>query len=168
MGTTISPSRRISSPTPAETHDDQTALGTAHRANHESSTTSKMLRGGDRFHCGLHRGIKFLGTLIHHARSLALSISTVAVAVVLAPLDAERMAEAHDAQRDNAGLTSTVLRAIDLTTEARPAEVEHLRALAAPDLDCDLFAHHLGGEELDDATELRENDLVDRTLRPPR
>ena len=55
-----------------------------------------------------------------------------------------------------------------MTTEARPAEVEHLRALAAPDLDCDRFAHHLGGEELDDATELGENDLVDRTLRPPR
>lgn len=50
-----------------------------------------------------------------------------------------------------------------MTTEAGSVHVEHRLAPTAPDL-LGCVVHRSGGEELDGDAELRENDLVDRTL----
>lgn len=120
----------------------------------------------DHFGLGLHREIKFLGTVIRHASAAALTVLAVAVAVVLAGLaglDALAVAGTRGAHPTSISLCPAGWRTVDLTTETGLADVEHLATPAASDL-LGRFFHYSGGEELDGTAELRENDPVDRTL----
>ena len=147
-------------------HDDQAALRTADHADHESSTRNGLLLVRDLFGLGLHREIKFLGTVIRHADAAALPVLAVAGTVVLAglaSLNALAVASTRGAHSTSTSLSPAGRRTIDLTTETGLADVEHLVTPTASDL-LGRFFHHSGGEELDGIAELRENDPVDRTL----
>lgn len=85
------------------------------------------------------------------------------ISVILAGLDALAVPRTRSTLSTTAPLTPASRRTIELTTEARLADVEQRRAPPTPDLD-DSFVHRSGGQELDGDADLRENGLVDRTL----
>jgi hypothetical protein len=101
--------------------------------------------------------------VIHHARALTLAPFTVAITVVFAGLVALAIPRSRVADSTTIALSPTVGRTEDLTTETGTADVEERVAPPTSDLFC-CVVHVSGGEELDGIAELRENDLVDRTL----
>lgn len=101
--------------------------------------------------------------MIHHASALTLAPVTVAITIVFARLVALAIPRSRVADSTTIALSPTVGRTEDLTTETGTADVEDRVTPAASDL-FSRFVHVPGGEELDGIAELRENDLVDRTL----